>query len=170
MDARRTDVSETARSLGGLDNPSYTYACAIDTAVTDASAEEWARATFEGAPTAVRLVIVAGWRLALRLRLVPRATPSSVLGWRILSSTPPAIVLATGSPLLTARLVVQVEGARVVHTTLVRTDRRLGGVVWAAATPIHQLTIPFLLDHAAAERRRVAEDAGTRRSGVRASS
>ena len=75
-----------------------------------------------------------------------------------------------GSPLLTARLVVQVEGARVVHTTLVRTDRRLGGVVWAAATPIHQLTIPFLLDHAAAERRRVAEDAGTRRSGVRASS
>jgi hypothetical protein len=170
MDARRTDVSETARSLGGLDSPSYTYACAIDTAVTGASAEEWARATFEEAPTAVRLVIVSGWRLALRLRLLPRTSPSSVLGWRILSSTPPAIVLATDSPLLTARLVVQVDGARVVHTTLVRTERRLGRVVWAAATPIHQLTIPFLLNHAAAERRRVAEDAGTRRSGVRASS
>jgi hypothetical protein len=77
-----------------------------------------------------------------------------VLGWRILSSTRPAIVLATDSPLLTARLVVQVEGALVVHTTLVRAAGRLGHVVWAAATPIHQLAIPFLLNHAAAERRR----------------
>jgi hypothetical protein len=154
MGARRTDVSEAARSLGGLDDLSYTYACAIDTAIEGVSAEEWARATFEEAPAAVRLFIVGGWRLALRLRLVPRTTPSSVLGWRILSSTRPAIVLATDSPLLTARLVVQVEGALVVHTTLVRAAGRLGHVVWAAATPIHQLAIPFLLNHAAAERRR----------------
>jgi hypothetical protein len=149
MGARRTEVSEAARSLGSLENLSYTYACAIDTAVEGVAAEEWARATFEEAPTAARLVIVAGWRLALRLRLVPRTSPSSVLGWRILSSTPPAIVLATDSPLLTARLVVQVEGALVVHTTLVRADGRLGRVVWAAATPVHQLAIPFLLNHAA---------------------
>lgn len=154
MGARRTEVSGTACSLGGLDNPSYTYACVIDTAVMGVSAEEWARATFEGAPPPVRLVIVAGWRLALGLRLVPRTSPSSVLGWRILSSTTPAVVLTTDSPLLTARLVVQVEGARVVHTTLVRTNCRLGRVVWAAATPIHQLAIPFLLNHAATEQRR----------------
>ena len=49
---------------------------------------------------------------------------------------------------------VQVEGARVVHTTLVRTNCRLGRVVWAAATPIHQLAIPFLLNHAVTEQRR----------------
>jgi uncharacterized protein DUF2867 len=154
MGARRADVSESARSLGDLENLSYTYACAIDTAVEGVAAEEWARATFEGAPAAVRLVIVAGWRLALGLRLVPRGSPSSVLGWRILSNTPLAIVLATDSPLLTARLVVQVDGALVVHTTLVRLRNRLGRVVWTAATPIHQLTIPFLLNHAAAPRRR----------------
>jgi hypothetical protein len=154
MGARRTEVSETAHSLGGLDNLSYTYACAIDTAVVGVAAEDWARATFEGAPASVRLVVVAGWRLALRLRLMPRTSPSSVLGWRILSSTTQAVVLATDSPLLTARLVVQVEGALVIHTTLVRIDHRLGRVVWAAATPIHQLVIPFLLNHAATEQRR----------------
>lgn len=154
MGARRADVSESARSLGDLENLSYAYACAIDAAVEGVTAEGWARATFEGAPAAARLVIVAGWRLALRLRLVPRGSPSSVLGWRILSRTPSAVVLATDSPLLAARLVVQVDGALVVHTTLVRVRNRLGGVVWAAAIPIHQVTIPFLLNHAAAARRR----------------
>jgi hypothetical protein len=159
MDARRIEVSEAARSLGGLRDSAYSYACAIDTGVEDVGAERWARATFEGAPAAVRVAIVRGWRSALGLRLLPRGAPSSVLGWRILSSVPSAVVLATDSPLLTARLVVQVEGERVMHTTFVRLDHPLGRVVWAAAVPIHQLTIPFLLNHAASRQRRSRGDA-----------
>ncbi|MGH2831677.1 MAG: DUF2867 domain-containing protein [Solirubrobacteraceae bacterium] len=146
--AGRTEVSDSARSLGGMRAVDYEYACTLDPAPTAEPAERWARAVFEGAPAPLRLTIVAGWRVALWLRIAPRS-PANILGWTIATNEQEATVLRVDSPLLTAHIVVQTHETRVVHTTLVRLERPLGRVIWALAAPIHQLVIPLLLKHAA---------------------
>jgi hypothetical protein len=139
-----------ATSLGGIERPDYVYACAIKRAPDDArSPEQWARAVFESMPALLRLPILAGWRWGLRLRLQPLADPTAVLGWTFAASEPGHAVLRVGSPLLQARVVVEVHDARVVHTTLVGYAGRLGSVMWALATPIHELFMPILMNRAA---------------------
>jgi hypothetical protein len=144
-------VPEEIRAVETLADPRYAYACEVETASTDIrSAEQWARAVFEGAPTSLRWFIVLGWRVGLGLRLGPRRSPSYVLGWKILSTRPDVIVLGVDSFLLRAQIVVRVQESRVLHATFVRYERRPARVVWAAAAPLHRLVIPFLLRGAAA--------------------
>jgi hypothetical protein len=114
------------------------------------SSEQWARAVFEGAPQPLRWFILTGWILGLGLRLGPRRSTSHVLGWRILSTTAGTTVLGVESFLLQARLVVQVDEARVLHATFVRYNRRPARLIWPVAAQIHRRLIPYLLDHAAA--------------------
>jgi hypothetical protein len=104
---------------------------------------------FEDAPLGLRQVLVGGW-LALGLRLAPRPSPDHVLGWRIASTTPDTIVLELDSKLMSAQNVIEVDGTRVVWTTLVHYRNRLGAVMWSAAAPVHHLILPRLLGRAAA--------------------
>lgn len=67
--------------------------------------------------------LVLGWRFGLGLRLGPQRSPSHVLGWKIVRSTPHAIILEVQSLLLTAHNVVQVQDAGVLLTTFVRYER-----------------------------------------------
>jgi hypothetical protein len=146
---RSINADASLEALSELTGADYRYACQLTTHGDHVrTAEDWARAVFEGAPSAVRGFVVAGWVVGLRLQLGPRPSPSYVLGWSILSNTPETVVLATESPLLTARLVVQVQPQAVVHATFVGYKRRLARVFWAVAAPIHRLTIPYLLRHA----------------------
>jgi hypothetical protein len=148
--ARQVELPEGIRALTTLADSDYTYACELTTSTTDdRSAEQWARAVFEGAPRLFRWFIVTGWIVGLGLRLGPRPSPSHVLGWRILSAAPTAIVLGVESFLLSAQLVVQVQNSRVLHTTFVRYERRPARILWAAAEPVHRRVIPYLLGHAA---------------------
>jgi hypothetical protein len=110
--------------------------------------EQWARATFEGAPSALGLFLTFGWKFVLGLGLGPRSSPSHVAGWRIESSGRDSITLEAHSRLLHARNTVFVHDAAVMVVTDVHFDRRLGRVLWAAAAPIHHRTIPYLLTHA----------------------
>ena len=144
-------MPEEIRAVETLADPSYTYACEVETSPMDSrSPEQWARAVFEGAPTPLRWFIVLGWRVALGLRLGPRQSPSYVLGWKILSTTPDVVVLGVESFLLRAQLVIRVHESQVLHATFVHYERRAARVVWTVAAPIHRLVIPFLLRHAAA--------------------
>jgi hypothetical protein len=124
-------MPDDVRVLDTLTDPSYTYACEIATSATDQrSAEQWARAVQEGGPVLLRWFIVFGWIVALRLRLGPRSSPELVLGWKVLSTTPTAIVLGVESFMLSAHLVVCVQDSRVVHATFVRYKRWPARIIW----------------------------------------
>jgi hypothetical protein len=143
-------MPEGILALDILADPSYTYVCEITTSATDRrSAEQWARAVFEGAPRLLRWFIVTGWIGGLGLRLGPRPSPSHVLGWMIVSTTPTTIVLGVESFVLSARLVVQVRDSQILHATLVRYTRRPARILWTAAAPIHRRLVPYLLGRAA---------------------
>jgi hypothetical protein len=110
--------------------------------------EQWARATFEGAPSLLRLLLTFGWRFVLGLRLGPEGSPLSIAGWRIESSAADALTLQADSPLLRAHNTVRVSDSAVVVITDVHFERRAGRVLWAAVAPIHHRVMPFLLTHA----------------------
>jgi Protein of unknown function (DUF2867) len=145
--AHRVAIVEETDPLGRSD---YASAFRVPRQAADTrSAEQWARAAFEGAPAVLSAFVVAGWRYGLGFRLGPRASRAHVLGWKITGNAPDAVVLDLQSALLTAKKVVRVEGDRVVMTTFVRYERRPARLLWSAVTPIHHRTEPFLLGRAA---------------------
>src|SRR6202042_1455143 len=74
--ALRVKVTQQSRKLDTLADPNYAAAWEVVIPDGDArSAEQWARATFEEAPPALRRFILAGWIVGLRLSLGPRPSP-----------------------------------------------------------------------------------------------
>ena len=147
--ARRVEVPDeiVARS----DLPRSGYASAFEVPIGARkflTPEQWARATFEGAPAPLRAFLAAAWRYSLGLRLGPRTSPDHVAGWLISSSDPGSITLEARSRFMVARNIVAVRDSTVVLVTLVQFTRRAGRVRWAVATPIHNRVIPYLLGRA----------------------
>ena len=129
----------------------FGYACELDLPTPTAqTAEQWARAVFEGPPRLLRWFMVSGWVVGLGLRLGSRRSREYVLGWTIVSNAPEVIVLGVRSFMLTARLVVRVTESDVIHTTFVRYERRPARIIWPVAAMIHRRVIPFLLRNARA--------------------
>ena len=146
----RCEVTEGADGLGGSD-----YASAFEVTIAEGegrSPEEWARAMFEDAPTAIRWFVVFGWRFVLGLRLGPRSSPDSVSGWKVRDARPGVIILEVHSWLLTADKEVRVASDTVRVSTFVRFRRGLGRIVWTLVTPVHHRTEPYLLGYAASHR------------------
>jgi hypothetical protein len=114
------------------------------------SAEQCARATFEGAPAAIRWLVVAGWRYVLGLRLANRPSPDHVLGWTISRRSEDSVLLEARSRILTARKLVSVDSAQVAMTTFVRYERSVARPIWALVALVHHRTEPYLLNHSAA--------------------
>jgi hypothetical protein len=144
--AHRVEVTDESDTLAEPD-----YASSFEVAIADTdvrSAEQWVRATFEGAPRALRWLVALGWRYFLGFRLGPRPSPAHVLGWRIATDTPDSILLELQSPFMTAHKVLRVEGSRVLTTTFVRYERRPARALWSVVAPIHHRTEPYLLGHA----------------------
>jgi Protein of unknown function (DUF2867) len=110
--------------------------------------EQWARATFEGAPSPLRVLLTTAWHYGLGLRLGAPASPDHVLGWVISSSAPDSITLEARSRLMVAQNIVAVSDSTVVVVTFVQFNRRAGRALWAVATPVHIKVIPFLLQRA----------------------
>jgi hypothetical protein len=113
------------------------------------SPEQWARATFEGAPRAMRWFLVAGFRFGLGLRLGPRSSSEHVFGWAIVERGTGSITLQAQSWLLTSRLVFQTEGPRLRQSTHVRYNHRIAAVLWPPVSILHRQIVPRLLQHAA---------------------
>ena len=135
-----------------LDGPlDYRDATAVAVpAGDDRSAEAWMRSMFEGAPRPLRILLRAAWRVGLGLRLGPSGSPDHILGWSIAARAEDAIRVGARSPLLTAVLLLRLDGGDAVMMTNVRFRRRLAAPVWAVARPIHRRIVPWLLDRAAA--------------------
>jgi hypothetical protein len=136
------------RRLAGLDPVDYHDAFAVTTPVRR-TPEEWARLGLEGAPQALRGLIVAVQKTLLGLRLAPVGSPDQVLGWEILQNGPEDLVLGVEGGIATPRIVVSNLPGQVVVTTLIRFDRAGAGVVWAVVAPIHRAVVRYLLDRAA---------------------
>jgi hypothetical protein len=146
---RRVEVPVGVRSRD--DHPQSDYASAFELPLGDRkflTPEQWARATFEGAPALLKAFMSAGWKNGLGLRLGPLTSPDHVQGWLIASSSADSITLEARSRLMVAQNVVVVGESTVVLVTFVHFIRRVGRVAWAVAVPIHNRVIPFLLRRA----------------------
>ena len=145
----RTSVPEFVRAIDPLTDPDYTDAFAADiSAATPRSPEQWARATFEDAPVAMRWFLLVGWRAVLGLRLGPPHSPDHVHGWRILDRATNSVTLELRSWFLTCHLVFWLDGTTLVFATSVRYERRIGAVVWPPVSVIHRRAVPYVLRHA----------------------
>ncbi|MCF3101293.1 DUF2867 domain-containing protein [Streptomyces roseoverticillatus] len=147
---RRVRVPRDAPGVGAFTAPGYASAFELTAPGTPSlTPEQWARTAFEGAPGALRRLLVTSWSGILGLGLGPRPSPRHVLGWLVSESGPGSVTLEARSRLMTARNVIGVDGTKVVWTTLVRFEQRMGRLVWSAAAPVHHAVIPCLLTRAA---------------------
>lgn len=131
--------------------PHTDYADTFEIAVTPVrrTAEQWARAVFEGAPARLRMFVTFGWRV-LGVQLAPPRVAGHVQGWRIVKNSPGAVVLQARSLAgLTARLVLQTDGSMLRFATFVRCDGLFGRAVWFGVAPLHRLIVSRLLGDAA---------------------
>jgi hypothetical protein len=131
------------------------YASSFEVVIVDARARsplDWAREMFEGAPGVLRWPVLVGWWAVLRLRPGTAGSPDHVLGWKITQSAASALVLETGSTILTARKTFLVNASQIIVTTYVRYERPLGKYIWSVVAPVHHRTEQLLLTRAVAHR------------------
>jgi len=112
------------------------------------SAEQWARANWEGAPTIVRWFLMLGWRFILGLRLASGRPPTYVLGWRMIDDRPDTVTLQARSALITGHNVVIVQESTVLWTTLVRYEQPIARPIWRLVELVHRIVLPYTLTHA----------------------
>jgi hypothetical protein len=110
--------------------------------------EQWVRATWEDASGFLRWFLPIGWAGILRLRLGPRPSPEHILGWRISASGVGSITVEARSRVLTGYNIVVVNESAIVWVTLVRFDKRIGGLAWAVIAPAHRLLLAYALKRA----------------------
>jgi hypothetical protein len=145
---RLAEVPEELARASSLQDPAYVDAFDIDLETPAPSAEVWGRSVFEGAPAAVRRLIVIGWRLGLGLRLGPR-TPEHVLGWRITALGATSLTLEQESWMLSAQVVCWTSEKRSMQATFVRYDSSLGRWLWPPLSALHRFIVAYLLRRAA---------------------
>lgn len=140
----RRSTPATGSEVAALDAD---FACAYEVAVAPAdgrSAEEWARAAWEGASAPLRWVIVAGWRLVLGLRLGPRGSPDHILGWRIVERPVDEVVCQASGVLTAINAFRRVDG-RFVWSTFARYEGRSGRLIWPPVSVLHRLLVRVAL-------------------------
>jgi hypothetical protein len=115
------------------------------------TAEQWARAAFEGSSRGGSDTKQLVWRRVLQLRLGPLGVPDRVAGWQIVENAGGRLVLAAESWHLTARLVFEAEPDGASVTTRVTYRHLAGRAVWMVVGPIHRHAVPDILS--AAQRR-----------------
>ena len=113
------------------------------------TAEEWARAAFDGSLGAQAL-----WRGVLQLRLGRLDAPDRVAGWRIVASRPERLVLEASSWHLEARLVWESSAERAQVRTELRFRNAAARAQWAALGWVHRGAVPRVLARARQRLRR----------------
>ena len=145
--ARRVAVQEA------LDHASD-YADAFELTIPepdDRPVEHWMRAGLEGAPAAVRTLIVLVHRHVLRLRLGPPYDRGQVLGWRIAEADDVVVRLEASGTLADGVIIgrrIDAPGIRLT-TALTYRRRAVAPVVWTVIGPLHRRIAPLLLERAA---------------------
>jgi hypothetical protein len=143
------EVPESIRSHDTLPSPDYTDLFTGNTMQAETkSAEEWARAIFEGGPTGLRLLIPAVHRLLLGFRVELGRSPDRVLGWKIAERTDSVLRLETDSRLMTPHLVLALDQSRVSVATFIRYNHPAASHVWRPVSLLHRRVGLALLRHA----------------------
>jgi hypothetical protein len=147
--ARRVVVFEQPPST--VASPDYADAFEVARNPTDQrSAEQWARDGFERLPVTIRRSLLLIHRWILGFRLGPWASPSHVIGWRIVTSEPELLHLEARSRLLNGHMVWRLDHERLVMTTFLQYERRrTASMVWAVLGNIHRGGAPYLFKLAA---------------------
>jgi hypothetical protein len=152
MSDRSVRVRATSTSHSAVAPSEHDFACAYEIAIASGdkrSSEEWARDIWEGAPPPIRWFMIAGWRLALRLRLGPLHSPDHILGWRIVARSADETVCRLGSGFLDAHNIFQRVDGTFVWSTFVTYERRGARVIWPPVSLIHRLLVRISLRRAA---------------------
>lgn len=145
----RKPVPEDVRVIDPLVDPDYTDAYQIDiSGAPRRSPEQWARSVFEGAPAAMRWFLMSGWRGVLGLRLGPRHSADHVLGWRILDEATSSVTLELRSWFLSCHVVFWVEDTKLVFSSSIHYERKIGAVIWPPVSIIHRRAVPYVLERA----------------------
>jgi deazaflavin-dependent oxidoreductase (nitroreductase family) len=145
----RRSVPGAVRAIDSLADPDYTDAFEADTSgAKPRSPEQWARATFEDAPAAMRWFLRISWRAGLGLRLGPRRSPDHVLGWHILDRAANSVTLELRSWFLYCHLVFWLEDTKLVFSTSIRYERKIGAVIWPPVSILHRRIVRYALKHA----------------------
>jgi hypothetical protein len=144
--ARLADVPDALQSRESLVRAHrvITYELRVEGAAS-ITAQQWARATFEGASPILRSFLVLGWRSVLGLRLSRRGSTRSVLGWRLTEDLLHLATLEAASGLITAQNIVFVQDTRVLWITLVHYERRIAVPIWRLVELVHRVVVPATL-------------------------
>jgi hypothetical protein len=151
---RQVDVPEEARALTTLSSVDYADCFLVDArSGGERSGEEWARATLEGAPPALRRNLRRGWA-ALGLKLDRGGSDRSVLGWALRHGDTDFALLAAGSRIgMPAELLFKPEGDTLLFATFVQQRNPVAKAIWAAVEPGHRRVVPHVLGRAARDGR-----------------
>ncbi len=146
---RQVGVPSTARTLSTLPRLDYEDAFLVESAAAqERTAEQWARATLEGAPEKTRRTLRWGW-FALGLRLGSTRDARRVLGWEVRRSSPDVALLAASSPLgLTGEVLFQRRDRKLLFATFLQLRNPLARLLWARVAPGHRLVVRKLLERA----------------------
>lgn len=128
------------------------FACAYGVAVASddpRSAEQWARAAWEGAPAPLRWFMVAGWRFVLRLRPGPRQSPDHILGWQIVERRADETVCQLSSGFLGAYNTFRQVDGQLVWSTFVTYRQPIARIIWPPASLLHRPLVRLALRRAA---------------------
>lgn len=145
---REIETPPALEALAALTPVDYRESLTLTTTRAE-TAEQWARLILERAPFSARAQMITVWTL-LGIRLAPPWSASQVLGWRVLHTTPDAIVLEARAAVgLTARLVLHTTDTTLTQAMLIRFDRPLGRHIWTRLAPGHRRFLKALLARAA---------------------
>jgi hypothetical protein len=145
---RQVALPPDARALSTLSRIDYADAFLVETAPhRQRTAEDWTRAIFEDAPDAIRRRLTSGWS---RLGLTLDTSDHSVLGWQIRRSTPDFVLLGADSRLgMRGELLLMRRHDSLLFATLLRHDKPMARVTWAAVVPAHVKLVRQVLEQAA---------------------
>jgi hypothetical protein len=146
---RQIEVPAAARTRSTLARIDYEDAFLVETgSAGHRTGEQWARATLEDAPVAMRRRLRWGW-FALGLKLGEAPPDRSVLGWEIRSSTPDFVLLGVPSRLgLRGQLLFESQPDALLFATFVQHQNPIARATWAAITSRHRRVVAHLLKQA----------------------
>ena len=162
LGVRKVATPSDVRARSTLSRVDYEDTFLVRTGPSDRTAEDWARTMLEGAPTARRHMLTAGWT-ALGLRLASTRSTASVLGWTVRQRTPDVALLGADGRLgLSGELLFERVGDDLLRfATFVRLDNAVARHTWAAVEPRHVEIVQDLLTRIARTDHHPLEQTGT---------
>ena len=146
---RQVALPPAARALSTLPHVDYEDAFLVETRqAQERTAENWARAILEDAPTIMRSALLWGW-FTLGLKLGSTRSDRFVLGWEVRRSTRDFVLLGAGSRVgMPAELLVERRQQTLLFATFVQKQNQIARAVWAGVELVHRPVVRYALEQA----------------------